>query len=118
MKTRIILLIAILFLLCGCSGSQGETQTVDENIIITPDKEKTEVIELNGEKVYKYKDYYFLTEYGIPELTGQDIEKLIDKINEGDYETVRKAVKTIPDFINLFINSGFKPNKAIVSTDQ
>ena len=117
-KTRIILLIAVLLLLCGCSGSQGETQTVDENIIITPDKEKTEVIELNGEKVYKYKDYYFLTEYGIPELTDQDIEKLIDKINEGDYETVRKGVKTIPDFINLFITSGFKPNKGIVSTDQ
>ncbi len=68
--------------------------------------------------LYKYQNINYLYDYGVPQLTGQEIEELVNKMNEGDYETVRNSVNTIPDFINLFITSGFKPNEGIVSTGQ
>ena len=86
--------------------------------IIGPNGEKLYITELNGEKAYRFKDYYYLKDYGEPELSDQDIENLISKMNEGDYETVRNSIKTIPDFVNLFKSCGFKENKGIVTTNQ
>ena len=101
----------------------GEVISTDHHstffsFITGPNGEKIEMTEINGEKAYRFNDYSYLSEYGTPELSDQEIEALINKMNEGDYETVRNSVNTIPDFINLFIRSGFKGNDGIYSTSQ
>ena len=79
-----------------------------------------DITEINGEKSYKYKDYFYLIEYGTPKLTDNNIEKLIDSANNGDYETIKNTIETIPDAVAFMKANGFKPSQrnSLISTSE
>ena len=75
---------------------------------------------IDGNIFYSFCGFDFLLDYGLPELDEESIEKLINTANNGDYEAVKKIIKTIPDATAFLKEYGFKASNrdSLVETDE
>ena len=81
------------------SGAFFSPKDADGNIMATKSK--------FGITLFEYCGHDFPFDYGLPELSGKDIAALVEKANNGDYETVKDTIRTIPDLARFLKEYGY-----------
>ena len=62
----------------------------------------------NNDIFYLDRSFYFLVDYGYPELSSSDIDSLIIEANNGNYSEVKKKITNVFDAFNFLKKYGFK----------
>ena len=73
-----------------------------------------------GEDMIYYEGYEMPLAYGLPKLTSEEIDTLVKKVEDGDYESAKDQISTIPDLACFLKRLGFCQSErdGIVSTNE
>ena len=85
-----------------------ETYSTSYTLIKAPNGE--ELIRTNrfNEDMIYYADYELPLGLGLPKLTENEIDDLITRVNNGDYECVLDEISTVPDLVMFMRKAGFE----------